>query len=556
MSSGPSSTSSAVPLAKPVRDTPTVRVVVSHPGTCAASRCSSATSSRLNIFRDRHLIDPTSSMRALSTLCAVPTRSTCTELSRVRYSGRAVRFRHELARVAVERAVPQTRRPELHRAVLRYLAGQSWADASRLAYHAEQAGDDEALVAHAPVAAAQAARLGAHREAAAHYRRVVEHVHLLEPRDRAELLERYAGEAMPIGDQEATLAATEEAAAIWLGLGEVTRAGQVTARRSSVFWNLGRLDEARAAVRDGLALLEPLPPGAAHVQAYMRAAHLHMSERECKDAIVLAERACGLAERLGDPELRAFTTYALGVAQWFVTPEQAEATMVRSLELSREIGHDALVGQNLMNLGSGAGDVRHYATAERWLREGIAWFDPRDELLGRAYCVAWLARIALEQGRWSQATALLAQVPDDAPYNSRVTALNVLGRLRARRGDPGAHEPLDEARELLTSDGHLQFRWPVITSLAESAWLAGELDRVVDRGYLTIAPTAAARGWDIAWLRRWLRDPSRPPAHAEWTLIPDFKEAISLVQEGAGTMLVTGSFHTVGDVMQALGMGV
>jgi folylpolyglutamate synthase/dihydropteroate synthase len=28
------------------------------------------------------------------------------------------------------------------------------------------------------------------------------------------------------------------------------------------------------------------------------------------------------------------------------------------------------------------------------------------------------------------------------------------------------------------------------------------------------------------------------------------------VQDRAGTMLVTGSFHTVGDVMQALGMDV
>ena len=83
-----------------------------------------------------------------------------------------------------------------------------------------------------------------------------------------------------------------------------------------------------------------------------------------------------------------------------------------------------------------------------------------------------------------------------------------------------------------------------------------QLDQVIDRGVLTIAPTAAGRGWDIEWLRRWLKDPNRPPAHAEWTLIPDFTEAIEMVQEGAGTVLVTGSFHTVGDVMQRLGMDV
>ena len=64
-----------------------------------------------------------------------------------------------------------------------------------------------------------------------------------------------------------------------------------------------------------------------------------------------------------------------------------------------------------------------------------------------------------------------------------------------------------------------------------------------------MAPTAASRGWDAAWLRRWLSDASRPPARASWTLVPDFRAALREVQRGAGTVLVTGSFHTVGDVM-------
>jgi folylpolyglutamate synthase/dihydropteroate synthase len=38
--------------------------------------------------------------------------------------------------------------------------------------------------------------------------------------------------------------------------------------------------------------------------------------------------------------------------------------------------------------------------------------------------------------------------------------------------------------------------------------------------------------------------------------VPEFGEALEKVQEQAGTVLVTGSFHTVGDVMAALGMEV
>ena len=80
------------------------------------------------------------------------------------------------------------------------------------------------------------------------------------------------------------------------------------------------------------------------------------------------------------------------------------------------------------------------------------------------------------------------------------------------------------------------------------------LDQAVDRGILTIAPSTAGRRWDLDWLRQWLERPDRPPARASWTLVPDFAEAIRTVQEGAGTVLVTGSFHTVGDVMAVLGL--
>jgi dihydrofolate synthase/folylpolyglutamate synthase len=98
----------------------------------------------------------------------------------------------------------------------------------------------------------------------------------------------------------------------------------------------------------------------------------------------------------------------------------------------------------------------------------------------------------------------------------------------------------------------------LVSILGDKEWpeMLVLLDEVVDRGILTRAPTAAGRGWNLEWLGRWLRDPARPPAKAAWTLVPDFQEALASVQEGAGTVLVTGSFHTVGDVMQALGLEV
>lgn len=123
-----------------------------------------------------------------------------------------------------------------------------------------------------------------------------------------------------------------------------------------------------------------------------------------------------------------------------------------------------------------------------------------------------------------------------------------------------AHNP-DGIRALLEAIEVLRPPRPMhalVSILGDKEWpeMLVQLDRIIDRGILTVAPTAASRGWNAVWLRRWLRDRGRPPARAAWTLVPDFVEALETVQRGAGTVLVTGSFHTVGDVMTVLGMEV
>jgi dihydrofolate synthase/folylpolyglutamate synthase len=165
------------------------------------------------------------------------------------------------------------------------------------------------------------------------------------------------------------------------------------------------------------------------------------------------------------------------------------------------------------------------------------------------------------------AQAILCALPE--PYRPQPEQIErafgsarVAGRLdrRGRWLFDVAHNP-DGMRSLVAALGSMHLPRPLhalVSILGDKEWpeMLVQLDQAIDRGVLTIAPTAAARGWDIEWLGRWLRDSTRPPAHADWTLIPDFNEAIARVQEGAGTMLVTGSFHTVGDVMTALGMEV
>jgi dihydrofolate synthase/folylpolyglutamate synthase len=154
-----------------------------------------------------------------------------------------------------------------------------------------------------------------------------------------------------------------------------------------------------------------------------------------------------------------------------------------------------------------------------------------------------------------------------APYRptpEQVAAGFALARIPGRLDRRGrwlfdvAHNP-DGIRALVTALEELRPARPLhalVSILGDKAWpeMLVQLDGVIDRGILTMAPTAASRGWDLEWLREWLRDPSRPPARASWTLVPEFADAVRTATEGAGTVLVTGSFHTVGDVMGELGI--
>jgi dihydrofolate synthase / folylpolyglutamate synthase len=150
--------------------------------------------------------------------------------------------------------------------------------------------------------------------------------------------------------------------------------------------------------------------------------------------------------------------------------------------------------------------------------------------------------------------------PDRAAVEQGFASARVPGRFD-RRGKwlfDVAHNP-DGMRALVTAVQAANLPRPVhalISILGDKSWpdMLVRLDSVIDRGICTIAPTAAGRRWDLEWLRRWLKDPNRPPPRAAWSLVPEFSRALREAAQGAGTILVTGSFHTVGDVMEAVGM--
>jgi dihydrofolate synthase/folylpolyglutamate synthase len=90
----------------------------------------------------------------------------------------------------------------------------------------------------------------------------------------------------------------------------------------------------------------------------------------------------------------------------------------------------------------------------------------------------------------------------------------------------------------------------VVCVLRDKDWrgILEAVGRAAERIVITLAPTSPAnRAWDLHEVATWAREVGLPVER-----IDDFSSALAHAREEAATVLVTGSFHTVGDAMERL----
>ena len=393
-------------------------------------------------------------------------------------SDHMIQFRHQLAADAVVEALSLMRRQDLHAQVLKALRGRvsTMADFARLAHHAEASGDAAAVLQFAPEAGRRATALGAHREAAAQYARALRHAAILSKEAYANLLGAWLPEGLATGSMGQSLEACDALIAFARERGDGDDEAKWCSLKASALVSDGRNVEADAAIDLAVSLLEPLPPSPVHAEVWRVKSALCMLNREYSQAIEWGEKAITLAERLNLVAVKAGALNAIGSSRLIgIDVEAGRADLERGLALARQSRNDTQVASILGNLGSGHGEIYHFAQAERYLTEGIAFTRQLDLDGYRWYQTAWLALTRMFQGHWSEAGALAHEVcsAPTADTMSRTMALIALGRVRARRGDPDVWTALDEALELALPTNTLQRLAPVRAARAEAAWLTG-----------------------------------------------------------------------------------
>jgi len=414
-----------------------------------------------------------------------------------------VAYRHELARLAVEESLPSHRRVDLHRRALRALAAapRTAAGLARLAYHAEAAGDAEAVLRFAPAAAEYAAASGAHREAAAQYARALRFT------DAADLLEARSQECYLTGEMAESIAAMRRAIDGHRARGDGRREGSALVQLSRRLWCAGRGTEATAAGHAAVHVLRELPPGPELAQAYSLIAAVHLNDERAEPTEAWGRRALELADTVGDQATVVHSLNNLGTMRLLSGRPDGVERLARSLALAERLGMADQVGRAFIHAGWALTRTRAYGLAP-WLERGVHRCAELGLESWRCYLVAYRARVRLDQGRWTDAAddaAFVLRSAHSVPL-LRILGLTVHGLVLARRGDRHSWAPLDEALTLLDGQNALQFQLPVASARAEAAWLSGRSESIDDttRHALTAAverQSAWAVG-ELAWWRR------------------------------------------------------
>jgi DNA-binding CsgD family transcriptional regulator/tetratricopeptide (TPR) repeat protein len=420
--------------------------------------------------------------------------------------GTWLRFRHEIARLAVEGEVARHRQPAIHDRVLSALAAGGCEDHARMAFHAEGAGNGPAVLIYAPAAAASAAELASHREAAAQFERALRFTAGLDAAARASLHDALAGQDALIDRWEEAASAAESALELWREAGDRLREGAAMRLLAYTMWRLCRGDEADAYSEAAVAVLEPLGPTSELGWALSSLGIGRAQNYQSMEALALVRRAQEIAENLGDLRLSSETLSTQG-GILFDLGGDWPGPLKQALELATSAGLEEQAGRAYANLYTNHCIAKRFAEAEQFYIDGTAYCDEHD-VAAYGRCLRGEHAAALERtGDWPAAISLSEQLLSEntASLVNRLNPLLSLGKILARQGNRSAWTYLDEAAGLTDSLGEPPWAIPARLARAEAFWHRGDLDAARREAELADDVCSHAGPWERGEVAVWLR---------------------------------------------------
>ncbi len=409
----------------------------------------------------------------------------------------------------MEESLSESKRFEKNTTVLNILLNQkntgpflAW-----IMHHAAKTANTDVIFKFAPLAAKQAARLGAHEQALKHYMTAHQYAEHISIEEQLNILEGYSHECYLTARIEEGIQACESALEILKDHRDPLREGENLRRLSRLLWYYGKDEKGEEFILKAIETLGRFPPGKQLAMSYSNLSQIYMLREKTSEAVKWGEKAIEIAKSITDVEIEAHALNNIGSAKMFAADDSGEKYLRESLGLSLQNDLHEHVCRAYVNLGTASMYRRNLPKADKFFSDAVDYANEKDIKLASLCVSGEVAQIKLHMGKWDEAFEVSYEVYANtkAPVMDKLLPVTVIGLIRARRNDPGAFQLLDEANEMVYDTGELMKLVKVKAARAEAFWLKNELQNNIEELNTAYNMVKASNNpWAIGEIAFWL----------------------------------------------------
>jgi tetratricopeptide (TPR) repeat protein len=319
-----------------------------------------------------------------------------------------------------------------------------------------------------------------------------------DPSERASLLDRAGWLAWHAADMDTAARLLGESVEILEAEGETHAAARVSGRLAFVERWQGRFDDSVERMERAFEVLAGDEPDEDLGQLMTRLAAAYVFRGEYDRAAERVELAIEIGESLGSAEVLApaFSTRSM-IAQARGRPQEAFAYLRQSLAIAQE--HDLEVAGNAyFNLSDREFHRDRYGAALGYLEQALDFTRRRGSRPGEWGTLAEMTYPLYMLGRWDEAMATAAQIPEDRLRDTvTLSLLTSVTEIRIHRGEP------EEARRLLSlypaSSPDVQEQSSYVAARAAVLHGEGRLEEALAAGLESLESSQATRAANFSY---------------------------------------------------------
>jgi DNA-binding CsgD family transcriptional regulator len=397
-------------------------------------------------------------------------------------------FKHELYRRTIEASLSPFKRIALNKSVLQFFlkSFEEKGEIEKIVHYAKNASENKLVVKYAPLAAKQAAAVGAHIEASKLFYTAIEYFEENDTDQLVKLYEDYAYECYLTNQLQDAIIYQGRALKVWEEKNEVERLGNSLRLFSRLWWFDGNRQKAEKYAAQAIEVLNKQPSSKAKAMAYSNMSQLNMLSDQTGECIFWGEKAIAIAREVNDEETLAHAMINMGSALMLTQSSAQKGIDLlkegRAISLKNSYHEHAARAYTAM--GSNLVTIKDYPYAKQTLEEGINYCEERDIDSLKLYMLGWKARLNLETGHWNEAFTIASNLlkKENLPPVIKIGALTVVATIKIRTGEQDALPLLLEAKKLAFVTTELQRVIPAMIAMLEYEWASGK--RYIEREVL------------------------------------------------------------------------